>query len=114
MASGCGGTNYREHWRCGGTNGDCWYTASKNMASCTTLCQDIMLTVGVGCSVAPNAGGHDPYYAKCYDAVAPTPLNSIRVQYASQVGSADVDPELPQTTPITNVSACLRMHSYSL
>ena len=53
--------------------------------------------------------GVDPYYLKCYDATASSPLNTVRLQHISQLQTMDYAPELPQMLPVTNVSACLRM-----
>ena len=55
--------------------------------------------------------GGDPHFAKCYDSNTPSPLNGTRLAFVSQVGTTDIDPSLPEMTPITNVSACLRMVS---
>ena len=37
------------------------------------------------------------------------PLNSIRFAFPSQEGTPNVDPLLPQRTPLTTVSACKRI-----
>ncbi len=50
----------------------------------------------------------DPQFAKCWDAYSPSPLNGIRMQYASQVGTALVDPTLPDQNA-SNWRQCMRM-----
>ena len=52
----------------------------------------------------------DPYYAKCYDGISPSPLNDRRSSFVSQLGTTAIDSSLPQITPVTNVSACLGMN----
>lgn len=51
--------------------------------------------------------GH-PHYVKCYNAPSPTPLNNRRIQYASQEGTANIDPSLPKINA-TDPDSCLRM-----
>ena len=63
-----------------------------------------MKTDGLG---GLHSGG-DPHYAKCYDSNSPSPLNGIRFAFVSQIGTTNIDPSLPEMTPITNVSACMR------
>lgn len=57
--------------------------------------------------------GHHPIHIKCYDAYQPTPLNSIRIAFASQVGTNGIDPALPLTN-LSQVSECMRVHIISL
>ncbi len=68
-----------------------------------------MLPSGLCDLVAYNTYGCDPYYVKCYDTDSVSPLNGIRVALPSQIGTTGLDPALPQVSPITNVTACLRM-----
>ncbi len=48
-----------------------------------------------------------PYYVRCFDSENATPLNGRRVQYASQQGTTEVDPALPQMIPYTNQTLCM-------
>ena len=84
-----------------------YHTMYRTTFNCTAHCQSVMTAGGLG---GLHSGG-DPHYAKCYDSVTPAPLNGIRVAFPSQLNTWGIDPALPQITPITNVSACLRMIS---
>ena len=53
-----------------------------------------------------------PYYLKCFDASASSPINQLRIQFPSQESTMLFDPAIPQMTPVTNVSACLRVQKY--
>ncbi len=57
----------------------------------------------------PNTYGGNPYYVRCFDANSTTPLNGKRVQFPSQEGTGDIDPQLPQLN-ITDAYRCEGMH----
>ncbi len=54
-----------------------------------------------------------PYYAKCYSRSDGTPPNRVRVSFASQSGTVDLDPALPRLNS-SNSSSCWRMISFSI
>ncbi len=57
--------------------------------------------------VSPNTvGAGDPHYLKCLCGTSATPPNGVRLQTPSQLGTADLDPLLPQMN-ITDWRACL-------
>ncbi len=78
------------------------------MTNCTNLC--IVMMRPDGMTIGPSSYGWDPQYAKCYRTDNAIPMNGIRLAFPSQIGTTDVDPLVPQITPITNVSACEGIH----
>ncbi len=92
----------------GGANEKDWLRFYRAATNCTTLCTKSMLPGGLGYGSAPNTFEADPFYLKCYDGFNFMPLNGKRIQYVSQIGTVDLDPELPQMN-ITDVKSCLRM-----
>ncbi len=86
---------------CGGPSGP----------TCLTFCTARMQYDSIGGANVPS--GYlalcAPYYMKCFDAVAPWPLNTLRIQFPSQESTNGVDSSIPQMVPVTNVTACLRM-----
>ena len=99
----------RMHRGGGGGNSD-FLDIIRTATSCVTLCTNAMNLGGIcGSGSVPNTYGCDPYFLKCLNASSPTPLNYIRMQFASQESTEALDPALPQIVPFTNVSACLRI-----
>ncbi len=82
--------------------------ASEN---CSQLCKDGMTWGGL-CNwwwSLPDYSGYClPHYFKCIEASAANPLNGLRIQFASQVSTLNIDPLIPQMN-ITDSFACLRM-----
>ncbi len=104
--------NDRIFHRGGNSAGTDFMTTWRATANCTSLCASIMAVSGLCWNIVPNTGGCDPYYAKCYETLSTLPLNGIRVAFASQYGTTNMDPGLPQITPITNISACLGLYFF--
>ena len=102
--------------RGGGSDGDHEYVVSniRDTSSCEAFCNSLMVAGGVGWDAGGNTWGEDPYYIKCFDNETALPLNGIRVAFASQFGTTNIDPALPGVTPYTNMSACMRMTCYLL
>ncbi len=98
--------------RGGGNSGGDWvmsyHSCTTNCSDCTGFCKKMMAYNTLDGYSPPNDNAN-PYYAKCYDAISPTPKNGIRFAFLSQLGTTDIDPSLPQAIPYTNVNACLRM-----
>ena len=93
----------------GGANPKDYMANYANADTCSRLCERAMN--GSGAHVCPPYCGYDSYYAKCFDGLAPTPLNNIRLAFASQFGTNEIDPDLPQMQ-VGNVTACMRMNLY--
>ena len=102
---------YRALYR-GGDVTDDWATIYRNSSSCHAFCVSVMQPSSLVSASIPNSWGADPYYVKCYNSSSGTPPNGIRVAFTSQINTAEMDPSLQQITPITNISACLRMQNY--
>ncbi len=100
---------YRLAHRGGGFNGGDWISIWRSAVNCSSVCTNCMLPGGLQYAAYPNTQGFDPYYLKCFDARSSAPMNTRRLQLPSQEQTAQLDPNLPQIIPITNVSACLRM-----
>ncbi len=86
-----------------------------NLTNCIEFCQRIMQS-GTLCGEqgrAPSGYACHPYYAKCFDTITSQPLNGRRIAWPSQDGTTDLDPGLPQITPITNWTACVRMSVFT-
>ena len=96
--------NLRQVNRGGGQDGAEWYVTWKGLINCTSYCNAAMQPEGL-CTASPC----DPFYAHCYDALGIQALNGKRAAFPSQLGTTDLDPALPQITPVTNFSACMRM-----
>ncbi len=101
------GGNQRNFVRGGGGEPIEWVilnTAPGN--TCLSFCLDMM-------KEAPVCGGGycAALYAKCYDAISPTPLNGIRVAFPSQIGTSGIDPLLPLSLDYRNITRCLRKQS---
>ena len=94
--------------RAGGSNEKDWLRFYRDATNCTTLCTKSMLPGGLGYGPAPYTYGADPFYLKYFDGFNFIPLNGKRIQHVSQIGTVDLDPELPQMN-ITDVKSCLRM-----
>lgn len=58
----------------------------------------------------PIYSGWDPHYLKCIEGTTSscTPLNGLRIQHVSQMGTVNIDPLLPQMN-ITDWRSCMRM-----
>jgi len=78
-------------------------------SSCDSFCAYRMNADSFCCGAMPNGCGCSPYHLKCFNASGVTPLNRRRVAFQSQDGTNEIDPSIPQMTPFTNVTACLRM-----
>ncbi len=88
----------------GGSGGGADYF--KVYVNCTGFCVRVMAAGSLESPVYPAC---DPHFASCSDGLATAPLNGRRVAFPSQYGTSQMDPSLSATTPITNVTACLRM-----
>ena len=99
---------YRALYR-GGDGSEDWATQYRDPASCQAFCVSVMQPSSIVSATIPNSWGADPYYVRCYNSSSGAPPNGIRVAFTSQINTAELDPSLPQITPITNISACLRM-----
>lgn len=98
-----GGNPCRVH-HLGGDAPTDYHAIYSKTVNCSFLCANLMMTGGLW---GLHSGG-DPHYVKCFDSNTPSPPNGVRVAFVSQLGTTNVDPDLPQATPITNVSACMR------
>ncbi len=74
-------------------------------SNCTSFCSIRMQPQSVWTNVPPSGLGDDPQYMKCFDVVTSTPLNGIRLSFASQVGANAIDPFLPQMN-ISDFNGC--------
>ena len=89
----------------GGAGGDDLLVLRSSTSNCDSLCSWLE-TVGYfdSCCI----GSSPAYYAKCFDAVASSPLNGRRLAFPSQIGTTSIDPSLPaMNTP--NITSCRRM-----
>ena len=99
---------YRVLHRGGGGDGSDWMITAHGAQNCSRVCADVMQpggmdNWGVG---FPHTYGSDPYYLKCYDNQSTYPLNGIRIQFASQVGTLSLDPVLPRMN-VTDWKSCM-------
>ena len=100
------GTPQRMAHRGGGTNVE-WLATSPTGQNCSALCLFRMQPEYFECS-SPCSYGCHPHYLKCYEAISPKPLNTLRLAFPSQIATSDMDASVPQITPYTNITACLR------
>ena len=96
-------------YRGGGPDGTDYFITFDTKTNCETLCKSAM-RVGFN-SICRDCGGPgpaDPRYFKCWDANSPSPLNGIRLQFASQQGTDQLDPNLPVQN-VTDWRVCMRI-----
>ncbi len=55
--------------------------------------------------------GVKPYYAKCYNISGDPPANKIRFAFASQSGTTDMDPAVPEWN-VYNRTSCWRIYRF--
>ena len=102
-------TNIRRYLhRAGGANGIDWLQWYRDATNCSALCRNSMLSGGLQYNPYPNTFAADPFYLKCLNGFNFSPLNGKRIQYVSQSGTMELDPELPEMN-ITDVKSCMRM-----
>ncbi len=78
-------------------------TTSSWEAFCSNLEAGGLIDTSYSGASVPTA-----YYAKCYNESGAGPLNYIRFAYASQIGTTNLDPELPRMNQI-NRTNCRRI-----
>ncbi len=89
---------------CQGSSGSTCQTFCTTRMNYDSLCgANVPLGYDSNCS---------PYYLKCFDASASSPINQLRIQFPSQESTQLFDPAIPQMIPVTNVSACLRVQIF--
>ena len=97
-----GGTPMRLLRRGGGFS-SYYYSTFTN---CSKFCALRMQPQSVWTSAPPSGVGDDPEFMKCYEISSSTPLNGIRLSFASQVATTDIDPYLPRMN-ISDYYGCL-------
>ncbi len=102
----CTPANRRTLHRGGGPNNEDYLNTITAGENCTEICWYGMIwgSMYTYWYNLPNYdtnsyGGAHPYYLKCYEASAASPLNNRRLQYASQLSTNEIDPSLPEMKP---------------
>ena len=91
-------------FRGGGGNGNDWLITNKSPG---TTCQSFCVAMSTTDSQCACCSGCVIAFGKCFDAESATPLNRVRIAFASQIETTAVDPGLSLTSDYTNASYCL-------
>ena len=105
-----GSTNLLRLLRRGGGFDSYYYATFSN---CSSFCALRMQPQSMWTSTPPSGFGDDPQFLRCFDVEKQTPLNGIRFAFVSQLGTTELDPDLPRMNA-TDFKGCLGMIKFEV